>query len=122
MSTCRYSNSDLQQIILHDSDLLRLISTFKEQNTTFHGAEFHSGGGYVYDEDGNQYILYFGMDGKGEDQHYFSIGKASRTFSQDEYRLWTNLLIKSSTINSLRKTLDDNEKESKKSWWKKLWS
>lgn len=114
-----YSPSDLQEIILDDSGLLKLISTFKVHHTTVYGGVLYSGSGFVYDEDNNSYLIYYGFE---KDHIYISIGKATRTFKTiEEYRLWSNLLDKSSTINSFIQRDKEEEAKQNKSFWSKLY-
>lgn len=122
MSTCKFSNSDLQQIILDDDLLFKLVKTANIFNqTTYEGGGLHSGDAFVYDEDGNSYPLYF-QKGDSPNTHRFAIGLAVREFTLDDYKLWTNMLIQCSICNDLTKQIDIIEKDSKRSWWSKLWN
>lgn len=116
---CMYSPSDLQEILLIDSELLKLIATYKAHETTVYGSGLYSGGGWVYDEDGNSYIIRHGFN---QNYAYIYIGKATRTFKDiDEYRLWSSMLEKSTIINSFIQRDKDEEAQRNKSFWRKLY-
>ena len=124
MSTCRYSNSDLQQIILDDDLLLKLFSTFKLHNCKYYGGGLNEGDGHVFDEDGNSYILDFSLSKDVTKPCVISIQQAVRTMSVENYRLFVQILIQADLKNVYREQLEqleeDNEK-TKSNIWKKLW-
>lgn len=118
--SCRYSPSDLQQLVLDTSSLLKLAKTFVAHETNFLPMNIITCSGWVYDEDGNDYILRAYID-QSKGNQYIEIGRGSVKLELNEFILWGNILHQASVINSLNKTIVNDVKEYEKlPFWKKV--